>query len=217
MKNIILREFKLAYRMRSDFMMPLIFFVIVISLFPLAISNDPSMLRLIAPGAIWIAALLAILLGLDRLFKSDFEDGCLEQLILSDQPLILIVLAKVFSYWLITAIPLLGMTPFICIMYGIPASGMTGILGSIALGSPTLCLLGAIGSALTLGLRNSGILLTLLVLPLYVPVLIFGTSAVLAGLSHVGYAGELALLAAFLIAALTLAPFAIAAALRVNV
>lgn len=214
---LIAREFSLAFRARQELINPLIFFIIVTSLFPLAISPDAKVLQLIAPGVIWVAALLATIISLDKLFKSDFEDGSLEQLILSGNSLSVLALAKVLSYWLLCSIPLIIVTPLIALMFDLPTNGVVAILLSLLLGSPILCFLGAIGSALTVGLRNSGVLLTLLVLPFYIPVVIFGTSAVVAAMAGLPYHGQLALLGSFLILAFTLCPFAIAGALKICV
>ncbi len=214
---IICREFSLAFRAKQELINPLVFFVIVTSLFPLAISPDTKILQLIAPGVIWVAALLATLLSLDKLFKSDFEDGSLEQMILSGTPLSILALAKVCSYWLLTSIPLIIISPLIAFMFQLPVRETIAMLLSLLLGTPVLCCLGAIGSALTVGLRSSGILLTLLILPFYVPILIFGTGVMIAAITELSYAGQLALLGAFLVLAITLCPLAIAAALRICV
>lgn len=214
---LIHREFSLAFRARQELLNPLIFFVIVTSLFPLAISPDNKILQLIAPGVIWVAALLATLISFDKLFKSDLEDGSLEQLNLSGSSLTILALTKVFSFWLLSSVPLILITPFIAFMFDLPSHAISALLLALLIGTPILCFLGAIGSALTVGLRNSGLLLTLLVLPLYIPVLIFGTSTVVSAMAGLPYHGQLALLGAFLILTLTLSPFAIAASLRISV
>jgi heme exporter protein B len=184
---------------------PLAFFVLVILLFPLAVSPDPRILSSIATGVIWVAALLASLLSLDRLFHSDFGDGTLEQILLSPHPLSVLVLAKVLAHWLVTGLPLLIIAPLSGIFFHLPADKILILVASLALGTPTLSLIGAIGMALTLGIRHSGMLLALLVIPLYIPVLIFGVN------------GHLAWLAALLLLAVSLAPVVIAAALRIGV
>lgn len=214
---IIKREFYLAFRAKQAFINPLIFFVIVTSLFPLAISPDTKILQLLAPGVIWIAALLATLLSLDKLFKTDFDDGSLEQMILSGFPLTILTLAKVGSYWLLTSLPLIIISPVIALMFHLPMKGIIAMILSLLLGTPILCLLGAIGSALTVGLRNSAILLTLLILPLYIPILIFGSSIISTALIGLTYNGQLALLGALLALALSLCPLAIAGSLRICV
>lgn len=214
---LIHREFSLAFRTRQELLNPLIFFIIVTSLFPLAISPDDKILQLIAPGVIWVAALLATLISFDKLFKSDLEDGSLEQLNLSGSTLSILALTKVFSFWLLSSVPLILITPLIAFMFDLPSHAISALLLALLIGTPILCFLGAIGSALTVGLRNSGLLLTLMILPLYIPVLIFGTSAVVSAMAGLPYHGQLALLGAFLILTLTLCPFAIAASLRISV
>ena len=215
--SLIQREFFVAFRSSQELINPIIFFVIVASLFPLAISPDAKILRMIAPGVIWVAALLATLISLDRLFKSDHEDGSLEQLVISPNPLSVLAIAKVISHWLLTGLPLIVITPVIAMMYDLSWKGTLAMLISLLIGTPILSFLGGIGSALTVGLRSSGVLLTLLVLPFYIPVLIFGTSAVAAAVTGLPYDGQLALLGAFLALAVTLCPFAIAGSLRICV
>nr|WP_163500937.1 heme exporter protein CcmB [Halomonas socia] len=211
------RDLMLLMRRRSEVMNPLVFFALVITLFPLGISPDAELLATVAPGLLWVAALLATLLSLDSLFRADFEDGCLEQLLLSPQPLALLVMAKVAVHWLLTGLPLALMAPLLGITLALPA-GSYGILSlSLALGTASLSLIGAIGAALTVGLARGGVLLSLLVLPLYVPVLIFGTGAVQAALLGDALAAHLAILGALLAGALMLAPWAIAASLRISI
>ncbi|PAU76019.1 heme exporter protein CcmB [Halomonas salipaludis] len=211
------RDLLLLMRRRSEVMNPLVFFALVITLFPLGISPDAELLSIVAPGLLWVAALLATLLSLDSLFRADFEDGCLEQLLLSPQPLALLVMAKVAVHWLLTGLPLALMAPLLGITLALPA-GSYGILSlSLALGTASLSLIGAIGAALTVGLARGGVLLSLLVLPLYVPVLIFGTGAVQAALLGDALAAHLAILGALLAGALMLAPWAIAASLRISI
>ena len=170
----------------------------------------------VAPGVIWVAALLATLLSLDGLFRSDFEDGTLEQTLLSPQPLFLVVLAKVFAHWMMTGLALTLLAPLLAVMLFLPAEGMLGLMASLLLGTPTLSLIGAIGAGLTVGLRKGGVLISLLVLPLYIPVLIFGTGAAQAAIVGLPLSGYLALLGAILVLGLVLAPLAIAAALRIS-
>jgi len=215
--QLIKRDFRLAVRAPQELINPLIFFLIVVSLFPLAISPNPKTLQLIGPGVIWVAALLATLLSLDRLFLSDYQDGSLEQLLLSPHPLTVLVSVKVLTHWLLTGLPLIILSPLLGMMLGMPSSAIVALMLSLLIGTPLLSFVGAIGSALTVGLRGGGVLLTLLVLPLYIPVLIFGSSAVVAAMSGLPYVGHLASLGAFLAMAVTLAPLATAAALRICV
>jgi heme exporter protein B len=214
--GVLRRDLKISFRKHSELLNPIFFFILVVSLFPLGVGPGPKILAEIAPGVIWVAALLATLLSMERLFRSDYEDGSLEQLLLNPHPLPLLVLAKIFSHWLTTGLPLLLVSPLLGVLLHVPAPGIGILPLSLLLGTPTLSLIGAIGVALTVGLRRGGVLLTLLVLPLYVPVLIFGTSAVAAGAAGFPVSGQLALLGAILVLALTLAPLAIAAGLRIS-
>lgn len=214
---VMKRDLMLAFRRRSDLLNPLIFFLMVASLFPLGISPEPTFLEQIAPGVVWVGALLATLLSMDSLFRSDFDDGTLEQTLLSPQPLFLVVLAKVLAHWAMTGLPLTLMAPLLGVMLFLPAEGMTGLMLSLLLGTPTLSLVGAIGAALTVGLRKGGVLISLLVLPLYIPVLIFGAGAVQAAVTGLPLGGYLSLLGAMLALGIALAPLAIAAALRISV
>ena len=214
---VLKRDLMLAYRKKSDLFNPLIFFLMVATLFPLGVSPEPDFLAQVAPGVVWVAALLATLLSMDSLFRSDFEDGTLEQTLLSPQPLFVVVLAKVFAHWMMSGLPLTLLAPLLGVMLFLPADGMSGLMLSLLLGTPTLSLVGAIGAALTVGLRKGGVLISLLVLPLYIPVLIFGTSAVQAAVTGLPLAGFLALLGAILALGLVLAPLAIGAALRISI
>ena len=211
------RDLQLGFRRRSELLNPVFFFVLVVSLFPLAVGPSPQILAEIAPGVIWVAALLATLLSMERLFRSDFDDGSLEQLLLSPQPLTLLVLAKVLVHWLMTGLPLLVVSPILAVLLHLPQAAILVLPVSLLLGTPTLSLVGAIGVALTVALRRGGVLLTILILPLYIPVLIFGTTAVMAAASGLVVTGHLALLGALFILALSLAPLAIAASLRISV
>ncbi|WP_343805766.1 heme exporter protein CcmB [Marinobacterium maritimum] len=211
------REFLLSFRRKSDLVNPLIFFLMVATLFPLGVSPEPGFLAQLAPGVVWVAALLATLLSMDVLFRSDYEDGSLEQLLLSPQPLFIVVLAKVIAHWMMTGLALTLMAPLLGVMLFLPAEGMPGLMLSLLLGTPTLSLVGAIGAALTVGLKKGGVLISLLVLPLYIPVLIFGSSAVQAAVTGLPLGGYLALLGALLALALALAPLAISAALRISI
>ncbi|WP_432697759.1 heme exporter protein CcmB [Marinobacterium sp. YM272] len=211
------RDLKLSLRRKSELVNPLIFFLMVITLFPLGVSPEPGFLAELAPGALWVAALLATLLSMDGLFRTDFEDGSLEQLLLSPQPLMVVVMAKVLAHWMLTGLALTLVAPLISIMLFLPSEGVAGLMLSLLLGTPTLSLVGAIGAALTVGLKRGGVLISLLVLPLYIPVLIFGTSAVQAAVTGLPLGGYLALLGALLALGVALAPLAIGAALRISV
>lgn len=211
------RDLVLAFRRKSELVNPLIFFLIVVTLFPIGVSPEPQFLAQLAPGLLWVAALLSTLLSMESLFKADFEDGSLEQLLLSPQPLFMVVLAKVFAHWLMSGLALTLVAPVLAIMLFLPFEGMPGLMLSLLLGTPTLSLIGAIGAALTVGLRRGGVLISLLVLPLYIPVLIFGSSAVQAAITGLPLGGYFALLGALLALALALAPLATGAALRISV
>lgn len=213
---LLRRDLLLAFRHRGELANPLIFFLMIVSLYPLGVSPDVGLLRKIAPGVIWIAALLAALFSLENLFRSDFEDGSLEQLLLSPQPLPVLVSAKVLAHWLVSGLPMVLLAPLLGLLLAMPAAALSVLLTTLAIGTPLLSLIGAVGVALTVGLRRGGLLLTLLILPLYIPVLIFATGAVSAAAAGLPVAGQLYLLAALLALAVTLAPFAIAAALRIS-
>ena len=215
--TIVKRDLILAMRRRSDVLTILFFFVIVVSLFPLGIGPEMDTLRMIAPGVVWVAALLASMLALERLFAIDYADGALEQMLLTPQPLSLLVLGKVTAHWLVTGVPLVLMAPVLGIQYDLSLDGLRVLVFSLLLGTPALSLIGAIGAALTLGLRGGGVLVSLLVLPLTIPVLIFGAGAVEATISGLGGEGHLSMLAAILVLSLFFAPLAAAAALRVSV
>jgi heme exporter protein B len=215
-RTIISRDLTLAMRRRSDVMTTLFFFVIVVSLFPLGIGPELDTLRQIAPGVFWVAALLASMLALEKLFAADFEDGTLEQMLLTPQPVFVLVLAKVFAHWLVTGVPLVLLSPLLGLQYDLAAETLGVLLLSLLLGTPALSLIGAIGAALTLGLRGGGVLVSLLVLPLYIPVLIFGAGAVEANVSGLGETGHLLMLGAILLLALVAAPLATSAALRIS-
>ncbi|MBO1519801.1 MAG: heme exporter protein CcmB [Oceanisphaera sp.] len=215
--GVLRRELVSALRRRGDILNPLWFFIIVITLFPLGIGPDPGQLARIAPGIVWVAALLSSLLALERLFRDDFIDGTLEQLMLMPCPLGVLVLAKVLAHWLLTGLPLLLLSPLVAVLLSLDMVGFKAVFWTLLLGTPILSLLGAIGVALTVGIGKGGVLLSLLTLPLYIPVLIFATSAIDAATLGVAYNGQLAILAAMLVGSITLAPFAIASALRVSV
>jgi heme exporter protein B len=217
LRGVLHRDLLLAMRQRSDVAVALLFFVIVASLFPLGIGAEPNLLRAIAPGVIWVAALLSSLLSLPRLFAADHADGTLEQMLLGAAPLGALAATKTFAHWLVSGLPLVVIGPVLALQYDVPAA-LYGVLAlSLLLGTPILSLIGAIGAALTLGLRGGGVLLALLVLPLYVPVLIMGAGAVEMASCGMGGQGQLLLLAAMLLVAAAFAPLAIAAALRISV
>jgi heme exporter protein B len=212
---IVRRDVTIALRRRTDVFTTLIFFLIVVSLFPLGIGPELDTLRLIAPGVVWVGALLASMLALEQLFLADHRDGTLEQILLAPQPLPVLVIGKVIAHWLITGLPLVIMAPVLGLQYDLSAEALSVMVWSLLLGTPTLSLLGAIGAALTLGLRSGGVLVALLVLPLYIPVLIFGAGAVEATTSGLGGGAHLSMLGAILLVAILGTPLATAAALRI--
>jgi heme exporter protein B len=210
------RDFRLVWRKRGDAMQPMLFAVMVIALFPLALGAEPGMLARIAPGVLWVAVLLAGMLTLDSLFRSDLEDGSLEQLLLSPVPLAWLIATRVAVHWTVTSLPLLLLTPLFAELLHLPRDLMTPLLWSLALGTPLLSLIGAVVAALTVGIRRSGMLLAVLALPLFLPVLVFGCGAVVAASQGLPWAGAIYLLAAGLALALALAPLAAATALRIT-
>lgn len=212
---VLRRDLMVAARSRSDWLNPLVFYVIVVTLFPLGIGPDGELLRQIAPGVLWVAALLATLLATEGLFRSDYDDGSLEQLMISGQPLTVLVLAKVLAHWLITGLPLILLSPLMAIILQLKFSSIPALLASLLLGTLTLSLIGAIGAALTVSLRRGGVLLALLILPLFIPVLIFGSSAVIAAEGGFAIEAQLSLLGAMFLLALAFSPLAIAASLRI--
>lgn len=207
----------LAFRRRTDIVTGLFFFIIVVSLFPLGVSPELEVLRNIAPGVVWVAALLASMLSLSRLFAEDHRDGTLEQIMLSSQPLSLLVLSKVLAHWLISGLPLVMISPLMAMQFDLSGEARNVLVFALLLGTPVLSLLGAVGAALTLGVRGGGLLVSVLVLPLYVPVLIFGAGAVEATVSGLGADAHLSLLGAFLLLSMILTPWATAVALRIMV
>ena len=213
---LVWRDLTLAWRRRSDVSGTLFFFVIVITLFPLSVSPDTRLLRSIAPGVVWVAALLASLFALGRLFAEDYADGTLEQMLLTSQPIYLIVLGKVLAQWLMCAIPLVLMAPLLGVQFGLSRYSPFVLAASLMLGTPIVLLVGSIGAALTLGLRASSTLTSLLVMPLYIPTLVFGAGAVQAVIEGDSPDPNFRLLAATLICAIVFAPWAAAAALRVS-
>jgi heme exporter protein B len=213
--TVVRRDLLLALRRRSDVLTTFFFFIMVVSLFPLGVGPEPDTLRLIAPGVVWVAALLASMLALARLFAGDFADGTLEQLVLAPQPLLLLVLGKILAHWLVTGVPLVLIAPLLGLQFDLPAAALGVMTLSLLLGTPVLSMLGAVGAALTLGVRGAGGLLALLVLPLYIPVLIFGAGAVSASAADMDVSGHLSVLGAMCLIALVFAPWAAAAALRI--
>lgn len=209
-------EILLLFRRSQEWLYPLGFFLIVVTLFPLAFTPDPAFLQKYIPGCIWIAALLASLLSIENLFFTDLEDGHLEQLILSPLPLTLIMLTKLLAQWLVTELPLILLTPLLGLMFHLPASAMLTLVVSLLLGTPILTLIGSLGVALTLGLRQSGMLLGLLILPLTTPVLIFGVNMVQQSQAGFSITGPLAFLAALCVLSVTVLPAAIAATVKVG-
>lgn len=211
---ILKRDLQLAMRQGVDTLVVVFFFVLATVLFPFGVGPEPALLTRIAPGVVWVMALLASLLSLERLFQNDYEDGGLDLLLLSPLPLQLIVLAKCAAHWLTTGVPLLAAAPLLAILLDLPADGFGGLLLAMLLGTPTLTLVGAIGAALVLGAKRGGVLVSLLVLPLYVPVLIFGVAAVDGAVAGLPTRAHLMLLGGLFLGALALAPWAGAAALR---
>jgi len=212
---IIQRDLRLAMRRQADIFSILFFFIIVVSLFPLGVGPEPQLLRTLAPGVLWVAALLATMLSLPRLFADEQHDGSLEQLALTPQPLALIVLGKVVAHWLVSGLPLTLLAPVLGLQFDLSAEALWILCISLLIGTPALSGIGAIGAALTLGVRGGGILLSLLVLPLYIPVLIFGAGAVDATVTGLGAQAHLSLLGALTLAGVFFAPWATAAALKI--
>ena len=215
-RAVVARDLLIAARRRSDVLTTFFFFVIVVSLFPLGVGPDPDTLREIAPGVVWVAALLAAMLSLARMFAADYADGTLEQLVLTPQPLTLLVLSKVLAHWLTTGLPLVVIAPVLGLQFDLPGDALRTLLLTLLLGTPALSLIGSVGAALTLGVRGGGALTALLVLPLYVPVLVFGAGAVSATATGMEVTGHLSLLGAMSLAALVFAPLATALALRIS-
>ena len=213
---MVTRDLMLAWRSRSDVLSTLFFFVIVTSLFPLGIGPEKELLRAIAPGVVWVAALLASMLSLGRLFANDYQDGTLEQMLLTPQPLYLVVLGKVLAHWLVAEVPLVLIAPLIGLQFDLDANTLLILFISLLVGTPILSLIGSIGAALTLGLRGGGVLIALLILPLYIPVLIFGAGAVEAVIAGISPSANMYLLAAFTVVSLVFAPWATSAALRIS-
>lgn len=213
---VLRRDLLLAFRQRGVLVHHLLFFILVVALFPLGTQADSAMLVTVSPALLWMAVLLAALLSLQRLFRPDYEDGTLEQYMLSPEPLAIVALAKVLAYWLASGLVFVLASPLLALLLGVPAEAIPVIMASLLLGTPTLGFIGAIGTALTLSLPRAGLLLSLLIFPLYVPVLIFGAGAMRAAIAGLPYAGALYLLAALMTLSFTLAPWAISAALKIS-
>ncbi|OWF65168.1 heme exporter protein CcmB [Polynucleobacter hirudinilacicola] len=214
---IIRRDLLLVMRRKSEVLTALFFFVVVTSLFPLGIGADAALLRKIAPGVIWVAALLATLLGLHRMFAADYQDGALEQMALSPQPMVLLVAGKIIAHWMVCGLPLVLLAPIIGIQFDLDANSLSVLMATLLLGTPVLSLLGSIGAALTLGVRGGSVLMSLLILPLYIPVLIFGAGAVYANSVGLDISGHFSLLSALLILALAFVPWVSAAAVKIAI
>ena len=213
---IVARDLKLAWRRRADVLSTLFFFVIVVSLFPLGIGPEMQLLRSIAPGVVWVAALLASMLSLGRVFENDYHDGTLEQMLLTPQPLYLVVLGKILAQWLVAELPLVLIAPLLGVQFGLTGNTLSILFVSLLIGTPVLSLIGSVGAALTLGLRGGGVLIALLILPLYIPVLIFGAGAVDASVIGASPEANIYLLGAALVLSLVFAPWATSAALRIS-
>ncbi|MEJ6473122.1 heme exporter protein CcmB [Pseudoalteromonas piscicida] len=216
-KSVYAKDVTLAFRQRAEIVNPLLFFLIVITLFPLAIGPEPALLTRMAPGIIWVAALLSTMLGLDKLFRDDYNDGSLEQLIASPYPLSLSVLAKVAAHWTVSGLPMVLLAPLFALLMNLESQSLNATVLTLLIGTPLLSFIGAIGAGLTVALQKGGILMSLLVLPLYIPVLIFATSAIDTSSMSLAYGGQLAILGAMLAVAIVAAPIAISSALRVSV
>jgi heme exporter protein B len=214
---IIHRDLLLVMRRKSEVLTVLFFFVVVTSLFPLGIGAEAALLRKIAPGVIWVAALLSTLLGLHRMFAADYQDGALEQLVLAPQPMVLLVAGKIIAHWLVCGLPLVILAPLIGIQFDLDTSSLSVLMATLLIGTPVLSLLGSIGAALTLGVRGGSVLMSLLILPLYIPVLIFGAGAVYANSIGLDTSGHFSLLGAILILALAFVPWVSAAAVKIAI
>ena len=214
--TVLLRDLRLASRRRIDSLLPLVFFVVALSLFPLGVGPEPKMLREIAPGIVWVCALLASMLSVSTLFAGDHADGSLEQMLLAPQPAIAVAAAKCAVHWLVSGLPLIVATPLVGLLFGVSGNALAALVFGLLLGTPILSLLGGLGAALTLGLRSGGMLLILIVLPLTMPALIFGAGAVATVEAGLSPSGHFSLLGALLITAALGAPLATAAALRIS-
>lgn len=217
MARVFMRDITVAWRRRSDVLSVFFFFMIAASLFPLGLGADPKLLHAIAPSVLWVSALLSCMLSLPRMFAADYVDGTLEQLIMSNQPILLIALMKMLAHWVLSGLPLVLIAPLIGLQFNLSVSELQVLALSLLLGTPTLSLIGGIGAALTLGLRGGGVLIGLLVLPLYIPVLVFGAGAVSAVSIGMSASGGISLLGALLALALIFAPLMASHALKIAV
>lgn len=216
MWSVFKREVSLAMRHKGDVLMPLVFFVLIASLFPLAVGPEAAQLQRMAPGVLWVSALLSAMLSLQRLFATDYADGSLEQMALSTTPLMLLVAAKTWAHFVLSGLPLVLIAPLLGLQYGLNADALGVLMLTLLLGTPALTLIGSVGAALTLGVRGGGVLLSLLILPLFIPVLIFGAGAVQAHMTGMGADGHVSLLAALLVLSAFFAPLAATAAIRIS-
>jgi heme exporter protein B len=216
MLAVLRREFSVALRQKGEVLTPLVFFVVIASLFPLGVGPESALLLRMAPGVLWVSALLAAMLSLQRLFATDYADGSLEQMALSSTPMGLLVVSKALSHFLLSGLPLVLMAPVLGLQFGLESRALGILMLTLLLGTPTLSLIGSIGAALTLGVRGAGVLLSLLILPLYIPVLIFGAGAVEADAAGLGFSGHLSLLAALLVLSVFFVPLATTTALRIS-
>ncbi len=214
---IIRRDLILAFRRRAEIANPIFFFIIVVTLFPLGVGANPKLLQAMAPGIIWVSALLAVMLSLDSLFRSDFDDGSLEQMLLSSHPLTVLVFAKIIAHWMVTGLPLLVVAPLLAIFLGLPEQALGTLLLTLVLATPVLSLIGSIGVSLTVGLRRGGMIISLLVLPLYIPVLIFASNAVEMAGNGLAVDAQINILIAIFFMSAVLAPLPAAAALKMSV
>lgn len=215
--KLLQRELLRHWRCRQDLINPILFFVITVSLFPLAVTPDGELLGQISSGIIWVAALLAAMLSLESMYRDDYHDGTLELLLLQSGSPYLVVLAKIISHWLTTGLPLVLVSPLLAVMMQVRTDAMGALMLSLLIGTAVLSLLGSVGMGLTVGLRQGGVLLSLLVLPLYIPILIFGASAVSAASMGLDYTGQLLFMCAYFLGSLTLVPFASVAAIKVSI
>jgi heme exporter protein B len=216
MLAVFKREISLGLRQKGEVLTPLVFFMVIASLFPLGVGAESKLLLRMAPGVLWVSALLAAMLSLQRMFATDHADGSLEQMVLSPTPLGLLVASKALAHFVMSGLPLVFVAPVLGLQFGLDGRGLGILMLSLLLGTPTLSLIGSIGAALTLGVRGAGVLLSLLILPLYIPVLIFGAGAVEADAAGLGIGGHFSLLAALLVMSLFFSPMATAAALRIS-
>jgi heme exporter protein B len=214
---VIHRDLLLVMRRKSEVLTALFFFIVVTSLFPLGIGADAALLRKIAPGVIWVSALLATLLGLHRMFAADYVDGTLEQMVLSPQPLVICIAGKIIAHWIVCGLPLVILAPIIGLQFDLDLSSLYVLMGTLLLGTPVLSLLGSIGAALTLGVRGGSVLISLLILPLYIPVLIFGAGAVYANSVGLDTTGHFSLLGALLVLALAFVPWVSTSAVKIAI